>query len=183
MIKDTTQLINDQELVKRKGMNGLRTCELTNPSQIANAIWQGWERKEKEKPFSWPMQNHVNFVNKYPALLKWGLLIKERKELGHLLLKLQLDVCVKGLVKTKESMSLSVSLSCLSFRPEILSLRMSQNSELKDWMKRFRSKVQATSTQWRPLKGSEPWTSGMGLRPTETCALMMLKLQTSRSAF
>ena len=44
-------------------------------------------------------------------------------------------------------MSLSVSLSCLSFRPEILSLRMPLNLELKDWMKRFRSKVQATSIQ------------------------------------
>ena len=38
MIKDTTQLINGQELVKRKGMNGLRNCELINPSQLANAI-------------------------------------------------------------------------------------------------------------------------------------------------
>ena len=41
-------------------------------------------------------------------------------------------------------MSMSVSLSCLSFRPEILLLRMLLDLELEDWMKRFRSKVQAT---------------------------------------
>ena len=78
MIKDATQLINDQELVKRKGMNGLRTCELINPSQIANAIDKVGKGK-KRNPFNRPMQNHVNFVNKYPALLKLRVTDQRKK--------------------------------------------------------------------------------------------------------
>ena len=154
VIKDTTQLINGQGLVKRKERMESEPVNLSTllNSKLLNKVGKG----KKRKPFNWPMQNHVNFVNKYPALLKWGLLIKEGKELGHFLLKLQLNVCVKGLVKTKSPcFCQSVCHVCLS------DLR----SCLWGWRTGWRGsdqKCRRLQSKWRPLlRGFEPWTCSM----------------------
>ena len=164
-------------------------CELINPFSIAS-YWQGWERKER-KPFNWPMPNHVNFVNKYPALLKWGLLIKKVRNSAICCSKLQLNVCVKRISWKQKRVHVSVSQSVM-FVILTWDLVSEDVSNLLDGTEGLNEEVPTKSAgDFNQMETSPEgirtldllnglWR--MGSRPTETCALM-LKLQTSRSTF
>ena len=130
------------------------------PFSIAS-YWQGWERKKRK-----------HSIDQYKTM--WTLLISilpssnegfwSKKERNSAICCFKLQSLSNRLVKNKKSMSLSVSLSRQSFWPEILSLRMPRTCwmVLKDCVKRFRPKVQATSIKgdlsWRdPNPGPPEW--------------------------
>ena len=151
--------------------SGLRTYQ---PFSIAS-YWQGWERERKRKPFNWPMQSHVSFVNKYPALLKWGLW--SRKERNSAICCSNYSLCQR-LVKKRKSMSRqSVCHVCL------LDLRSCLLG------RRSRPKVQATSIKRTScgrlrtldLRNGSLKNGFMTDWSWDLRFATMLKLQTSRS--